>query len=84
MNKTLTALNGIKVGHSTHIDKLTGTTVVFSINPILLPINLTEDQPEPIIPTLSAMVKVIIMPMLFLSRVEVGPVFKPVEKFASG
>ncbi|MEK9176226.1 MAG: P1 family peptidase [Patescibacteria group bacterium] len=28
MNKTLTALKGVKVGHSTHLDKLTGTTVV--------------------------------------------------------
>lgn len=30
MNKTLTALKGVKVGHSTHLDKLTGcTTVLF-------------------------------------------------------
>lgn len=28
MNNTLTALKGVKVGHSTHEDKLTGTTVV--------------------------------------------------------
>ena len=28
MNNTLTALKGVKVGHSTHLDKLTGTTVV--------------------------------------------------------
>ncbi len=28
MNKTLTTLKGVKVGHSTHLDKLTGTTVV--------------------------------------------------------
>ncbi|HWY78922.1 MAG TPA: P1 family peptidase [Candidatus Sulfotelmatobacter sp.] len=28
MNKTLTAIKGVKVGHSTHLDKLTGTTVV--------------------------------------------------------
>ncbi len=28
MNNTLTVLNGIKVGHSTHLDKLTGTTVI--------------------------------------------------------
>lgn len=27
-NKTLTSLKGVKVGHSTHLDKLTGTTVV--------------------------------------------------------
>jgi L-aminopeptidase/D-esterase-like protein len=27
-NNTLTALNGIKVGHSTHLDKLTGCTLV--------------------------------------------------------
>lgn len=27
-NKTLTALKGVRVGHSTHLDKLTGTTVV--------------------------------------------------------
>jgi L-aminopeptidase/D-esterase-like protein len=28
MNTTLTALKGVKVGHSTHLDKLTGTTVI--------------------------------------------------------
>lgn len=28
MNNTLTSLKGVKVGHSTHLDKLTGTTVV--------------------------------------------------------
>ena len=28
MNNTLTALKGVRVGHSTHLDKLTGTTVV--------------------------------------------------------
>jgi L-aminopeptidase/D-esterase-like protein len=28
INSTLTALKGVKVGHATHIDKLTGTTVV--------------------------------------------------------
>lgn len=28
MNNTLTALKGVKVGHSTHLDKLTGCTVV--------------------------------------------------------
>ena len=27
-NKTLTALKGVKVGHSTHLDKLTGCTLV--------------------------------------------------------
>jgi hypothetical protein len=27
-NKTLTALRGVQVGHSTHLDKLTGCTVV--------------------------------------------------------
>lgn len=32
-NKTLTALKGIKVGHSTHLDKLTGCTVVLFDNP---------------------------------------------------
>src|SRR6266403_1517401 len=28
MNSTLTALKGVNVGHSTHLDKLTGVTVV--------------------------------------------------------
>lgn len=28
MNNTLTALKGVKVGHATHLDKLSGTTVV--------------------------------------------------------
>jgi L-aminopeptidase/D-esterase-like protein len=28
MNKTLTALKGVRVGHSTHLDKLTGCTVI--------------------------------------------------------
>lgn len=28
MNKTLTALDGVRVGHSTHLDKLTGCTVI--------------------------------------------------------
>jgi len=28
MNNTLTALKSVKVGHSTHLDKMTGTTVV--------------------------------------------------------
>ena len=28
MNNSLTALKGIKVGHSTHLDKLTGCTLV--------------------------------------------------------
>ena len=28
MNSTLTALKGVKVGHSTHLDKLTGCTVI--------------------------------------------------------
>ena len=32
MNNTLTALKGVKVGHSTHLDKLTGTTVVLFEN----------------------------------------------------
>lgn len=32
MNKTLTALKGVKVGHSTHLDKLTGCTVVLFDN----------------------------------------------------
>lgn len=32
MNHTLTALKGVKVGHSTHLDKLTGTTVVLFKN----------------------------------------------------
>lgn len=31
-NVTLTALKGVKVGHSTHLDKLTGTTVVLFDN----------------------------------------------------
>lgn len=33
MNNTLTALSGIKVGHSTHLDKLTGCTVVLFDKP---------------------------------------------------
>jgi L-aminopeptidase/D-esterase-like protein len=33
MNNTLTALKGIKVGHSTHLDKLTGCTFVLFDNP---------------------------------------------------
>ncbi len=32
MNKTLTALKGVRVGHSTHLNKLTGTTVVLFEN----------------------------------------------------
>lgn len=32
-NKTLTALKGVKVGHSTHLDKLTGCTVVLFDTP---------------------------------------------------
>jgi len=32
-NNTLTALNGVKVGHSTHLDKLTGCTVVLFDQP---------------------------------------------------
>ena len=32
-NKTLTALNGVRVGHSTHLDKLTGCTVVLFDKP---------------------------------------------------
>lgn len=32
-NKTLTALKGVKVGHSTHLDKLTGCTVVLFDKP---------------------------------------------------
>lgn len=32
MNNTLTALKGVKVGHSTHLDKLTGTTVIIFDN----------------------------------------------------
>ena len=34
MNNTLTALKGVRVGHSTHIDKLTGCTVVLFDNPM--------------------------------------------------
>lgn len=34
MNNTLTALNGVRVGHSTHLDKLTGTTVVLFDKPL--------------------------------------------------
>lgn len=34
MNNTLTALNGVKVGHSTHLDKLTGCTVVMFDKPL--------------------------------------------------
>jgi L-aminopeptidase/D-esterase-like protein len=33
MNKTLTSLSGVKVGHSTHLDKLTGCTVVLFDKP---------------------------------------------------
>jgi len=33
MNNTLTALNGVKVGHSTHADRLTGCTVVLFDKP---------------------------------------------------
>lgn len=33
MNKTLTALTGVKVGHSTHLDKLTGCTVILFDKP---------------------------------------------------
>ncbi len=33
MNNTLTALKGVKVGHSTHLDKLTGCTVVLFDKP---------------------------------------------------
>lgn len=32
-NKTLTALSGVRVGHSTHLDKLTGCTVVLFDEP---------------------------------------------------
>ena len=32
-NKTLTALNGVRVGHSTHLDKLTGRTVILFDKP---------------------------------------------------
>lgn len=33
MNDTLTALNGVRVGHSTHLDKLTGCTAVLFDTP---------------------------------------------------
>lgn len=33
MNNTLTALKGVKVGHATHIDKLTGCTVILFDKP---------------------------------------------------
>ncbi|MCA9309375.1 P1 family peptidase [Candidatus Dojkabacteria bacterium] len=33
MNNTLTSLNGVRVGHSTHIDKLTGCTVILFDEP---------------------------------------------------
>ncbi len=33
MNKTLTALNGVRVGHSTYLEKLTGCTVVLFDKP---------------------------------------------------
>ncbi len=33
MNNTLTALTGVKVGHSTHLDKLTGCTVILFDKP---------------------------------------------------
>ncbi len=32
-NKTLTALNGVRVGHATHLDKLTGCTVILFDTP---------------------------------------------------
>lgn len=32
-NKTLTSLNGVRVGHSTHLDKLTGCTVILFDKP---------------------------------------------------
>lgn len=32
-NKTLTALNGVRVGHSTHLDELTGCTVILFDKP---------------------------------------------------
>lgn len=32
-NKTLTSLNGVRVGHATHLDKLTGCTVILFDNP---------------------------------------------------
>lgn len=34
INNTLTALKGVKVGHATHLDKLTGCTVVTFDNPM--------------------------------------------------
>jgi L-aminopeptidase/D-esterase-like protein len=34
MNNTLTALKGVKVGHATHLDKLTGCTVVVFDKPL--------------------------------------------------
>lgn len=34
MNNTLTALNGVRVGHSTHLDKLTGCTVIVFDKPM--------------------------------------------------
>lgn len=34
MNNTLTALEGIRVGHSTHLDKLTGCTVILFDKPM--------------------------------------------------
>ena len=34
MNNTLTALNGVRVGHSTHLDKLTGCTVILFDKPM--------------------------------------------------
>lgn len=34
MNNTLTALNGVRVGHSTHLDKLTGCSVVLFDKPM--------------------------------------------------
>jgi len=33
INKTLTSLHGVKVGHSTHLDKLTGCTVILFDKP---------------------------------------------------
>ena len=32
-NKTLTALNGVRIGHATHLDKLTGCTVILFDKP---------------------------------------------------
>ena len=46
-NKTLTALEGVKVGHSSHPEKMTGCTVVISkrITPSLMLLMAGRQEP---------------------------------------